>query len=225
MMKKFVFFLILQIGLSLAYGFTINTFAGSSYNTNTTTMNATLGITGYDIEDFENTTLLSNLNIQYNTNTPITSLPNIYNPVGTGFSNNTWDGTYALTNGLNNTWTSPFALNMTFTVVGGTKSFGIGLANFQSDVTAHRLYINGTDMGNLENLSNWTTGISVRNIYLRIDAAAAEIINSVKITCASATDGLVFDHIAIQSVPVPEPGTCIFLFVGLLFLNFFREKK
>ncbi len=211
--------LTLHIFLSFASAFTITTFAGSSYNSNTTTMNATLGISGYQIEDFENTTLLNNLTVQYGSNTPISTLPVVYNPASTGFSNNTWDGTYALTNGNGNTWSYPYAQFMTFAIAGGASSFGIGLANFQTDATQHKLYVNNVEIATLDTLANWTSGISVRNIYLRIDAVGSEVINSVKISWATQQDGLVFDHLAMNTTTIPEPCTGILIVIGALLLK------
>ncbi len=41
----------------------ITVFPGSSYDSNETTMNSTLGITSFTIEDFEDTTLIDGLSI------------------------------------------------------------------------------------------------------------------------------------------------------------------
>src|SRR5580704_17375587 len=72
-------------------------FPGSSFNANSSTMDATLGITGFQIDTFESTTLLSGLPISLSCNvtaTTETSLPNLFNvnTSGDGFeTNNQWD--------------------------------------------------------------------------------------------------------------------------------------
>ena len=68
----------------LSAGIVLNFFRASDYNSNTAAMNATLGITGYQVDTFESTTLLPGLTVSMSGDavvSPVTvaSLPNLYN--------------------------------------------------------------------------------------------------------------------------------------------------
>jgi hypothetical protein len=209
-----------------------NFFPGSSFNANSSTMDATLGVTGFQIDTFESTTLLTGLTISLSGNvtaTTETSLPNLFNVNTDGDSfetNNQWDGTDVATNSPTNRIGVPtFAALTTFNYAAGATSFGIGLSNFQSTspaspffpITQHELFVNGVDLGVIETLAgaNWSPGI-VRNAYLRVDATGGSTITSVGIQNntvgggSTSGDFLIFDHLAIQAATqtaVPEPGT------------------
>ena len=229
MNKKICFLVLLFLFFyfSTARAFTVTTFAVSSYNTNTAIMDTTLGLTGYLIEDFENTTLVSGLSIQYGTNTPITALPRVYDinaainmsngeQFPNGMANNNWDGTHALVNNVNNVFDFPFISSVSFLVANGTKSFGIGLANLQKSNASHDLLVNGIKIADITSpdLPNYTDGI-VRNIYLRIDALANENIFSVNILATSTNEGIIYDHLAIANVP--ESSSLLLLGLALIF--------
>ena len=86
----------------------------------------------------------------------------------------------------------------------------------------HLLKINGVDFGSLEALSGWVPGRTLRNLYLRIDASGLDMINSVSFSnVANGVDLLVFDHVAVQAVPVPPAlvsflsGLCLFAYRAL----------
>jgi len=53
------------ISESCQAGFVVTSFAGSSYSANTVAMDAALGISGYTVEDFEDTALISGLTISF----------------------------------------------------------------------------------------------------------------------------------------------------------------
>jgi hypothetical protein len=62
-------------------------------------------------------------------------------------------------------------------------------------------------------------GRTLRNLYLRIDASGLDTINSVSFSnIGNGGDLLVFDHVAVQAVPVPPAllsflsGLCLFAF-------------
>ena len=161
-------------------------FSGSAYNSNTAVMDATLGITGYTIDSFETTSLLPGLSITLSGGVPTTtwtSLPATFDQgyCPSNYSTGAWDGTHIVTNATGNLTNSCFnpsnlAKTITFNYAPGTSSLGISLGNFQSlsspdiPVTNHELFVNGNDMGVLENLAgaNWSPGIK-RNGYLIVD--------------------------------------------------------
>jgi hypothetical protein len=208
----------------------LNAFAPSAYNANTAQMDTALGINGFSIEDFEDTALLSMLSYQVvgSSSASFTSLPHTYEIAANTFTlNANWDGTHVLlSNGTNLFAPALDGNEVDFYVAGGTTAFGIGLASFQSlasqpfPITDHILFVNGVNLGTLESLTGWSGGLD-RNLYLRIDATGADVINSVSFVNAPASvvDLLVFDHLAIQGVQpptsVPEPTTLVLLGAGV----------
>jgi hypothetical protein len=227
----------------------LNFFPASDFNANTAVMDAALGITGYTIDTFEQTALLSGLSISLTGGVPATtwtSLPNLFDTGVCGsLSVGAWDGTHAATNSITNSLnscTTPTGLAAlaTFNYAPGTTSFGISLSNFQSvnppspqfPVTNHELFVNGVDVGVLETLAgaNWSPGI-VRNAYLRIDATGGSTITSVgfqNLASTGTVDFLAFDRLALlQSSSVPEPGSGVLLLCGaaLVCLRLFRRSQ
>src|SRR5207244_3006148 len=108
---------------------------------NTSAMDAALGITGFSIDTFEQTGLLSGLTISLSggvTATTWTSLPNLFDAGVCGsLSAGAWDGTHTATNSISNllnSCTNPTGLAAltTFNYAPGASSFGISLSNFQS---------------------------------------------------------------------------------------------
>ena len=94
------------ISESCQAGFVVTSFAGSSYSANTVAMDAALGISGYTVEDFEDTVLISGLTISFEglipENKSYTSLPKTFDSAGDSqTANNFWDGTKVLTNAGN----------------------------------------------------------------------------------------------------------------------------
>lgn len=195
----------------------VNTFAPTVYSSDTAAMDATLGITGYAIEDFGDTTLIDGLSYSLSDPDagPFTSLPNVYNASGQqGFQNDHWDNTFVLNNSSNNTFGGVRSYALTFHIAGGTTSLGVGLGSFQSTtppseqypITNHELFINGVSYGELESLPGWDPGLG-KNAYLRIDATGGDIINSVTFrnisNSVSGLDLLYFDHVAVSAIPEP----------------------
>jgi hypothetical protein len=187
-------------------------------------MDATLGVTGFTEDTFETTTLISGLTIALTGGvTPTTfsgTLPTLFDQsVCPGLTDNSvWDGTHGVINTTTNTMsncTGPanIATLATFNYAPGATSFGIGMGNFQSlsspsfPITNHELFVNGVDQGVLETLAgaNWTPGLA-RNAYLRVDGTGGTTITSVAFQNLTASDVLVFDHVAVSGViALPEP--------------------
>ena len=110
----------------------VSFFAPSSYNSNTAAMNSTLGITGFTIEDFEDTTLLSGLSIRHSGGqfpSPVTwtSLPATFDQ-NSHFStvNNAWDGASVVTNLSGNALINAVSSELTeFFYAPGNASLGL----------------------------------------------------------------------------------------------------
>jgi hypothetical protein len=213
-------------------GTIITPFAPSVYDTNTAAMDATLGISGFTIENFEDTTLVAGLSYQLDGGLAQTSLPATHDVAGVTFNTN-WDGNRVLLGTTTNLVGGTVGNHVQFNVAGGTKSFGIGLSSFQSTsppspdvpINNHLLYVNGVNFGLVESLPGFEPAAFTRNLYLRIDATGSDVITSVAFeNLAPGGDVLIFDHVAIQQAtqPVPEPatltltvaGTCGILAIG-----------
>jgi hypothetical protein len=209
-------------------------FPASTFNPDTSAMDAALGITGFTIDDFSSTTLTPGLTIALSggvTATTWTTLPNLFNQNVCGtLSTASWAGMYAATNSVTNqldSCTSPSGLAQltTFNYAPGTTFFGIGLANFQSldspenPITNHELFVNGVDMGEIETLAGaeWSPGV-VLNAYLVIDATNGSSITSVGFEnlSASPADFLGFSELAVQTSAVPEPSSGWLLLFGAI---------
>ncbi len=200
----------------------LNWFGSSAYNTDASQMDFVLGITGYEIEDFEDTTLVSGLS--YSLTNPnagtFTALPNTYVADSNTLGDTEWDGNHVLLGNSNNAFPveGTRVNEVTFHIPDGASSFGIGLSSFQSlssppghfPVTDHRLLLNGVDVGTLETLAgpNLSPGLD-RNTYLRIDGTNGDVIQSVGFANigGSTVDLLIFDHVAFA--PVPDPSALV----------------
>jgi len=216
-------------------------FPATSFNSNTATMDATLGVTGFVKDTFETTTLIPGLSIVLTgtaLNATWNSLPGLYNTTADPFAtNNAWDGPNVVTNLKNNAIGQSIRSDViTFDYAPGAFSFGIGLSNFQSTsppspqfpITNHDLLINGVDVGSIEALAgaNWTPGL-VRDAYLRIDATGGSVIDSVgfKNLVTGGTEGLLFDHLAVEPAFTPEPATGWLVLGVLLAVADFRMSR
>ncbi|MBL8069127.1 MAG: PEP-CTERM sorting domain-containing protein [Armatimonadetes bacterium] len=193
---------------------------------------ATLGVSGYTVEDFEDVNLVSGLQVTIASPNggygPSSTIPNTFNPFtdstfGTAFQfggGGAWDGS----NGLINTRTNrefPYSETgswgfTTFTFAGGASSVGFSVQQMDLQTT---VLINGNPVGLLDVLAGWSVN-GQRQGYVRIDAFGGDQINSVTVANGSNgtfSDGLMFDHVAFN--PVPEPATmavCALAGLGLL---------
>ncbi len=172
---------------------------------------ATLGVSGFVIEDFEDTTLVAGLKIGWNTPggnvTPATTIPATFNPAtddsfGGAFQSGNWDGSNGLLNTRTNDTFNYFDTtawgNIILEFTTGVSSVGFSLDQMQQEAT---LWVNGSSLGNVTTLTGFSTSAG-RLGYLRIDAGGSPI-TSLEFR-NSTGDGVLIDHLAFA--PIPEPG-------------------
>ena len=207
--------------------------AGYVYNAFTTwgLSDAALGVSGYQIEDFEDVNLVSGLQVGVvspngNLN-PTSTLPNTFKPsddaFGTAFTiggGGVWDGEHGVINTRTNQ-TFPYGEttswgNLSFYFTAGADSIGFSMQQADRDV---ELYINDSLVGTISALMPTVPLSGGRQGYIRIDATGGDTINSIKFRDPTPgtngfADGYMFDHVAFRAVP--EPATCLVLAGGLL---------
>jgi hypothetical protein len=222
--------LALTVGLAAQAGFTVTGFNSGQWGAS----DATLGVSGYVIEDFEDTTLASGLLIGWDTPagsvTPAGTIPFTFNPPtqdphGDAFDLGVWDGSNTLVNTrTNQTYTYTAASNWGDTLISFTSpatSVGFSLQQNENDV---EVYINGSSIGFLQSL----TGIAPnggRYGYIRIDGLSGATISTLRLANYRSTynDGWVIDHLAFTAVP--EPSTyALFAGLGALLLAWRRRR-
>lgn len=222
--------LFLIIAAGRAHAFTISAFGPVDWKTT----DVALGISGFNVEDFEDTVLVAGLQVQLTDSTnsygPTSTLPKTFDPSsddpnpGKVFLPGIWDGSHLLLNRNSNPPSTYLDFewgDITFHVPAGTRSLGFSLQNME--LTAP-LSINGSFQINLNSVPLITTG-SGPNGYIRIDADPLETIYSVTIqnsVTGGTGDGLAFDHVAFSLVPVP--GAVWLLGSGLIGIAGFRRK-
>jgi hypothetical protein len=207
-----LFFLIVATLLVVAHtpacALTLTTYPASSFSSDTVAMDDALGITGYVIEDFEDSILVDGLSVT----------GSYWNAQWA--SSGQWDGTRVL-----KSWSTN---NVTFNIASGATSFGVGLGQFEPYSYSTNLYVsvNGesTDFGNILTDPNCDpSGPPYRNMYIKIDVGPGEIIDAVGFDIGGSVDMVYFDHLAFQ--PVPEPTTMLLLGTGLIGLAGARRRK
>ena len=206
------------IGAAVDAGITVDVFSRAVYTPDTAAMDATLGVAGALIEDFEDTALVAGLTytLDFPSAGTFSELPSLHDGRSVdGSTDNQWDGVYVLLGNTNNSFPGEGSRVsvVRFDYPAGTESFGVGLSSFQSlgfpdfPITDHNVYVNGQFVGVLEELADGVlVGGRARNVYLRFDADGGAPITSVafeNINQSGSVDLLVFDHVAIGSAPCP----------------------
>jgi hypothetical protein len=200
---------VLAVGMSAtsADAYLITMFGPSAYNSNTALMDATLGLTGFNIENFEDTTLIPGLSASGTNFNLSVSLP----PAP-------WDGSRAMFLGNQ-------PANITFSLAALASKVGIGMTFVNN--SGHTVKINGGSAIDFTALPGFVFG-NVRNGYLIIDQQSGDApITSLTFTNASLpSETLLMDHLAFNVVP--EPSSLILFAVGILGVlgyGYRRRKK
>lgn len=177
---------------------------------------ADVGVSGYVIEDFEDVTLAPGLAVHVLPPTlsgygPTTTLPFTFDPAtddqaSNVFVGSAWDGQHSLVN-------RPFVpitsyandggwSDVRFLFSGGVTSVGFSIQQAEANV------IINLDLGKgyepFLDSSSLLAASAGRVGYLRIDAAPGEVIFGVELdNQAGNHDGIAYDHLAFQPVPLP----------------------
>jgi len=182
---------------------------------------ATLGVSGYAIEDFEDTALAPGLKVQVISPSqgsygPVSTLPFTYSAAqdccGAFTASLMWDGTKGLVNrpflpianyANDGGWSDVF-----FLFENGVSSFGFSYGQAEVNIVMTVDLGGGQTVG--LNSTSFLGGSSGRNGYLRFDAAPGEVIYGIKLDNQSNNhDGILYDHVAFLPVPtgVPDAGS------------------
>ncbi|MEM7583471.1 MAG: hypothetical protein AAF560_08835 [Acidobacteriota bacterium] len=165
---------VLQMSAGVCEAYTITTFNPDDFipaemlptPMQTAALDMAAGIEGLTVEDFENTTVIPELTIEFGGQPPTATLsPDdlIAEPWGI------WDGSLELGTNL---VLNPFE-PLIFRPTVDLDVFAIGISGFQS---ANELSINGINQGALNDLPNFVPaiGLNSRNLYIRIDREAGD---------------------------------------------------
>ncbi len=174
-------------------------------------LDTAVGITGHTIENFEDASLIPNLSV--------TGANFAFPHPSTGEA---WDGTNLGINTIG-------APTVQFDFATGLSSFGIGVADVETDV---RIIVNGSvDFGFIRDLANYNrVQDNSREVYIRIDKelADAAITQIQFISESGSSDGVGYDRLALledSPGPISEPGSMALLGLGFAFLTFARRRR
>ena len=196
----------------------IATFLGTQSNANAFTVSAfspigftdeIAGISNFEIEDFEDTTLIPGLSLEWigSSISSLTTQPSLINNSDYWFTpNNAWDGENLIGNFDKEVYYWALADTTKLNFSDNPTSVGIGISNYQ--YTGATLIINDVVYGGLSSIGSEVTRGLGKNVYLRIDAEEGEVINSISID-GRPGDFIGFDRVAVGHAGVPEPFTIL----------------
>jgi len=203
---------LLSLSYSTAWAYTITTFSDASHAPSSAVLNANLGVTGYVIEDFEDTTFVPGFSLLF--------LGFSVLDFSSSAASETWDGTRSFS------FTTDSSISSTeFSFLPqGVSSFGIGLIDMDF---VQEVEVNGSVL-----LPDITTDASYdsigRNIYIRIDQDAADsaITSVILRETTAAANAYFFDHLAfVPAVPEPATAPLTFLAMGIAGLIAWRSRR
>jgi hypothetical protein len=230
--------LVLACGVALAsaaaHAVSVTGFDSSQWGAS----DATLGVAGYVIEDFEDVDLASGLKVQVQSPSlggygPVSTLPFTYSAAqdccGAFNSALMWDGTKGLVNrpfvpitsyANDGGWSDVF-----FLFEGGVSSLGFSYGQAEIKILVTLDLGGGKPYG--FDSTTYLAPNGRRNGYLRIDAGPGETIYGIKLDNQSNNhDGILYDHLAFRPVPTGVPdasSTAAALSLAFLGLSAFRR--
>lgn len=214
----------------------IHGFGPSSYSSDTAGMDAALGITGYNFENFDDVSLTLGLSTEFENADfgPTTTAPtSSISPPVPGLD---WAGanSSAIRNHIGAFGAAANVDILTFHVSGGATSFGVGLSEFESG--GHTLLINGGTDYTVSNIPGFDFTIGSvpgfvvngagRGVYLRIDVESpSDLITSFGVDRTTRTvqpgdESFYADHVAF----IPEPSCLTLLMLGFAIPLFHRVR-
>lgn len=191
----------------------VTTFGPEVFNSDPIVMNTMLGIKDYSIEDFEDFILADGFGLLFD-GQPHSS-GNHFTPAkswNTVDQAKLWDGIQGALN-RSGAYSSSRSRTVTFELPDGVTSFGIGFGNMQTHYNPNvQLLVNGflvvnriADLPNFHNVVN--AELPQRNIYIRIDVSGDYIDTvSFRIADPNLNDGIVFDHVAFNTINIDTDG-------------------
>lgn len=215
---------------SHASAYQVTGFGPELFSGDLAAMDAALGISSYAVEDFEDSTLVSGLTVEY-THTgsgPLTELPGLFGTDASfyrrNFSGHNWDGPHILYTVQPSEVTSA----LVFRIEGGTSSFGIGLSDYLTK--SHTWQVNDGPIRTISEIPNVIAYDFGRNGYLRVDVQAGdELIRQVTFFHPASYDALEYDHLAfvapVTSVDAPSTFSSILVAAGLGWVGGLARKR
>ncbi len=172
--------------------------------------NADLGLLGAQFEDFETKTMVSGVQVKFQTVNgtygPSSTLPNTFNPAndpfGNAFVTGTWGGTRTLVNtqdNLSHAYNEKDSYgDIEITLPIAAQSVGFAMCDMEQPVS---IFVNNEKIGSTNNLrsTNQLVFSTTRNGFIRIDAVGGTPIQTIRLTNQRAptfSDGWSIDHLA-----------------------------
>ena len=220
MFYKSVFLVLIAVILSIhsnrASAFVIDTYGPSAYDSDTATMNATLGLTSSEtvFEDFEDASLITGLTLDFS------GISSTFSTIGGSVgAEDPWDGDSVLELYTDATGQS----RMTFLIAGGTNLFGFGISD--NDARAWTVIVNDGEYVTTS-LPGLDQGSGGRNGYVTIRQEIGDsLISKVDfLTDNAGNQSILFDHVAVGE-SVPTPASVFLLLIGLVAMALNRTQK
>ncbi len=212
--KFATFLMVLALTIcSQGQAYTISSFGESNFQgispSQLAAFDAIVGVTGYLIEDFEDSTPVEGFTFQTG------SHANLGASVRSDFPEAIWDGQFV---GNDNVALGPIVMGY----APGTSSIGFGLGDVESVVS---IVVNGSTLiSDLRNLPNYQrVRDNAREVYVRIDAEIGDAAITEVSFVGSTGDFVFVDRVALNTTGVPEPSSFLLCLLGLAVLKIRRS--